>query len=222
LISEGAVPPKVKICGLSTADTMAAALAAGADFVGLVFHRPSPRHVEFEIASRLADQARGRARTVAVVVDAPPHDIARIAAEVRPDYIQAHGSESPESVREISTRTGIPVIKAISIGDSGDFAKARAFHDAAAMILFDTKAPPTLAGGLPGGNGLAFDWELCRRAGISGEFVLSGGLDPANVGRAIALTGASIVDVSSGVERARGVKDDDLIRKFIEAVRRAG
>src|SRR5262245_57061982 len=192
---------------------MAAALGAGADFVGLVFHPPSPRHVEIDTARRLADQARGRARSVAVVVDAAPDDIARIAGEVRPDYIQAHGSESPESVRDISTRTGIPVIKAIPIGDPDDFAKARTFHDAAAMILFDTKAPPTLAGGLPGGNGLAFDWELCRRAGISGAFVLSGGLDPANVGRAIALTGASIVDVSSGVERARGVKDDDLIRK---------
>ena len=121
---------------------------------------------------------------------------------------------------EISTRTGIPVIKAIAIGDADDFAKARVFHDAAAMILFDTTAPPTLAGGL-GGAGLAFDWELCRKAAISGKFMLSGGLDPANVGRAIALTGAAIVDVSSGVERARGVKDEQLIRNFIEAVRRA-
>ncbi len=213
---------KVKICGLSTTEAMAAALAAGADFVGLVFHRPSPRHVEIETARRLADQARGHARSVAVVVDAPPRDIARIAAEVRPDFIQAHGSEAPREVLEISTRTGIPVIKAIAIGDADDFAKARAFHDAAAMILFDTKAPPTLAGGLPGGNGLAFDWELCRKAGISGKFMLSGGLDPTNVGRAIALTGAAIVDVSSGVERARGVKDDEMIRNFIEAVRRAG
>src|SRR5262245_25515948 len=213
---------KVKICGLSTPDTMAAALDAGADFVGLVLHRPSPRHVEIETARRLADQARGCASSVAVVVDAPPDVIARIAAEVRPDFIQAHGSETPEVVLEISTRTGIPVIKAVAIGDADDFAKAHAFHDAAAMILFDTKAPPTLAGGLPGGNGLAFDWELCRTAGISGEFMLSGGLDPANVGRAIALTGAAIVDVSSGVERARGVKDEQLIRNFVEAVRRAG
>ena len=216
------VPAKVKICGLSTPDTMAAALAAGADFVGLVFHRPSPRHVDFETASRLAEQARGRARSVAVVVDAPPGDIARIATEVRPDYIQAHGSETPEMIRDISTRTGIPVIKAIAIGGPDDFGRARFFQDAATMMLFDTKTPPTLADGLPGGNGLAFDWELCRRAGISGEFVLSGGLDPANVGRAIALTGASIVDVSSGVERSRGVKDEELIRNFIEAVRRAG
>jgi phosphoribosylanthranilate isomerase len=217
-----AVATKVKICGLSTPDTMAAALDAGADFVGLVFHPPSPRHVEIDIARRLADQARGRARSVAVVVDAAPEDIARIAAEVRPDYIQAHGSEPPEVIRDISTRTGIPVIKAIAIGNSDDFDRARPFQNAAAMILFDTKAPPTLAGGLPGGNGLAFDWELCRRAGISGEFLLSGGLDPANVGRAIALTGAATVDVSSGVERARGVKDEELIRNFIEAVRRAG
>jgi phosphoribosylanthranilate isomerase len=219
--SETPMSTEVKICGLSTSETMAAALAAGADYVGLVFHPPSPRHVEIETARRLADQARGRARSVAVVVDAPADHIARIATEVRPDFIQAHGSETAQEVSEISTRTGIPVIKAIAIGDADDFAKARVFHDAAAMILFDTKAPPTLAGGLPGGNGLAFDWELCRKAAISGKFMLSGGLDPANVGRAIALTGAAIVDVSSGVERARGVKDEQLIRNFIEAVRRA-
>jgi phosphoribosylanthranilate isomerase len=216
------MPTEVKICGLSTPDAMATALAAGADYVGLVFHRPSPRHVEFETAARLADQARGHARSVAVVVDAPPGDIERIAATVRPDLIQAHGSETPDDVALISTRTGIPVIKAIAVADAEDFGRARAYHGAAAMILFDTKAPPDLAGGLPGGNGLAFDWELCRKAGISGKFALSGGLDPSNVACAIAVTGAAIVDVSSGVERARGVKDDGLIRKFIEAVRRAG
>jgi phosphoribosylanthranilate isomerase len=220
--SETPMSTKVKICGLSTPEAMAAALAAGADFVGLVFHRPSPRHVGIETARHLADQARGRARSVAVVVNAPADDIERIAADVRPDFIQAHGSETPEVVLDISTRTGIPVIKAIAIGDADDFDEARAFHDVAAMILFDTKAPPTLAGGLPGGNGLAFDWELCQKAGISGKFMLSGGLDPSNVGRAIALTGAAIVDVSSGVESARGVKDEELIRNFIEAVRRAG
>ena len=116
----------VKICGLSTPASMKAALDAGADYVGLVFHRPSPRHVEFEAARHLADLARGRARSVAVVVDASPGDIERISAEVRPDYIQAHGSETPNEVSSISTRTGIPVIKAIAVGDVADFDRARA------------------------------------------------------------------------------------------------
>ena len=153
----------------------------------------------------------------------PPGSItAWIVAEVAPDYIQAHGSETPERVAAISTRTGIPVIKAIAVGDSDDISRASPYRQSAAMILFDTRAPPTAGGSLPGGNGVAFDWELCRRAAISGKFALSGGLDAANVGRAIAITGAALVDVSSGVERARGVKDVELIRKFIEAVRRAG
>jgi phosphoribosylanthranilate isomerase len=213
---------EVKICGLSTRETMAAALAAGTDYVGLVFHPPSPRHVEIEAARRLAGQARGRARCVAVTVDAPDSEIDRIAAKVGPDYIQAHGAETPERVAAISTRTGIPVIKAIAVGDAEDIERAGDYRETAAMILFDTKAPPSLEGGLPGGNGLAFDWELCRKSAVSRRFALSGGLDPANVGRAIAITGAAVVDVSSGVERARGVKDVELIRKFIEAVRRAG
>jgi phosphoribosylanthranilate isomerase len=212
----------VKICGLSTPETMEAALAAGADYVGLVFHRASPRHVEIGAARRLAGQARGRAWSVAVTVDAADAEIDRIAAEVGPDYIQAHGSETPERVAAISTRTGIPVIKAIAVADGDDLERAGDYREPAAMILFDTKAPPTLAGGLPGGNGLAFDWELCRKSAVSGRFALSGGLDAGNVGRAIAVTGAAVVDVSSGVERSRGVKDVELIRKFIEAVRRAG
>jgi phosphoribosylanthranilate isomerase len=213
---------EVKICGLSTPETMEAALAAGADYVGLVFHRPSPRHIEIEIARRLAAQARGRARSVAVVVDASDSEIDRIAAEVAPDHIQAHGAETPARVAAISTRTGIPVIKAIAVADAEDIERANDYRETAAMILFDTKAPPSVAGGPPGGTGLAFDWELCRKAAVSRRFALSGGLDPFNVGRAIAITGAAVVDVSSGVERARGVKDVELIRKFVEAVRRAG
>ena len=154
------------------------------------------------------------------MVDAPADHIARIATEVRPDFIQAHGSETAQEVSEISTRTGIPVIKAIAIGDADDFAKAHVFHHAAAMILFDTKAPPTLAGG-PGGQWPGLRLGTLPKGRHFREVHAFGGLDPANVGRAIALTGAAIVDVSSGVERARGVKDEQLIRNFIEAVRRA-
>ena len=212
----------VKICGLSTPETMAAALAGGADYVGLVFHPASPRHVEIEAARDLADQARGRALSVAVTVDASDRDIDRIAAAIGPDYIQAHGSETPERVAAISTRAGIAVIKAVAVADAADLERAADYREAAAMILFDTKPPPGLAGSLAGGNGLAFDWGLCRNLAFSGRFALSGGLDPANVGQAIAVTGAAMVDVSSGVERSRGVKDVELIRKFIEAVRRAG
>ena len=219
--SETPMSTEVKICGLSTSETMAAAPAAGADYVGLVFHRPSPRHVEIETARRLADQARGRARSVAVVVDAPPDHIARIATEVRPDFIQAHGSETAQEVSEISTRTGIPVIKAIAIGDADDFAKAHVFHDAAAMILFDTKGAAHPGRRAPGGQWAGLRLGTLPKGRHFREVHAFGGLDPANVGRAIALTGAAIVDVSSGVERARGVKDEQLIRNFIEAVRRA-
>ena len=150
----------VKICGLSTPETMAAALAAGADGVGRVFHPASPRPVESEAARDLADQARGRALSVAVTVDASDRDIDRIAAAIGPDYIQAHGSETPERVAAISTRAGIAVIKAVAVADAADLERAADYREAAAMILFDTKPPPGLAGSLAGGNGLAFDWWL--------------------------------------------------------------
>jgi phosphoribosylanthranilate isomerase len=214
------MPVDVKICGLSTPETVAAALDAGADLVGFVFYPRSPRNVSIERAADLARMARGRARIVALIVDADDASIMEIESALSPDLYQAHGSETPERIGIIAAMTGKPVIKAIKIRDASDVASSTAYSDSAALILYDAKAPETLAGALPGGNGLAFDWSLLGVEGSSG-FVLSGGLNPGNVAEAIRITGAPIVDVSSGVELAPGVKDVVLIRKFIEAAKGA-
>lgn len=211
---------RVKICGLSTPETMEAALSAGADMVGLVFFERSPRNVSFEQAKTLADQARGRAKIVALVVDAEDSRLRSIAQHVKPDFIQAHGDETPERVKDITRLTGIAVIKAIKVKEASDIQSAKSFAEVAAMILYDAKAPETLVGALPGGNGLSFDWALLKGANQP-AFMLSGGLNPENVTQAIAVTKAPIVDVSSGVESAPGHKDLGLIRKFIEVAKAA-
>lgn len=211
---------EVKICGLSTADTMAAALEAGAAYIGLVFYPRSPRHVGLDQARALAAQARGRARIVALTVNAPDEELSALMASVAPDLIQAHGEETPARVEEI-TRRFAPVIKAIAVKSADDIAAAREFHERAEMVLFDAKAPETLENALPGGNGVSFDWSLLSTDGRPRRFMLSGGLNPDNVARAIAMTAAPIVDVSSGVESHPGVKDARLIRNFIEAARSA-
>ena len=215
------MPVEVKICGLSTLATMEAAIAAGAAFVGLVFFPKSPRHVSLAQASALAARARGRAKIVALTVDADDALLMEIMEAVGPDFFQAHGAETPERIFAITALTGKPVIKAIRVRDAADVAAAAAYSTAASLILYDAKAPETLGGSLPGGNGLAFDWSLLQGGGKS-AFMLAGGLDPDNVGRAIRITGASMVDASSGVESAPGIKDIALIRKFIEAAKRGG
>lgn len=214
------MPVDVKICGLSTPETVAAALDAGADLLGFVFYPLSPRHVSPERAAELARPARGRARIVALIVDADDASVMEIEATLKPDLYQAHGDETPERIRVIAAMTGKPVMKAIKVKDAGDIASSSAYGDSAALILYDAKAPETLAGALPGGNGVPFDWSLLGAEQASG-FVLSGGLTPGNVAEAIRITGAPVVDVSSGVELAPGVKDAVLIRKFIEAAKGA-
>ena len=211
---------RVKICGLSEPVTMKAALDAGADMVGLVFFAKSPRNVNVEQAAALAKMARGKAGVVALVVDADDKSLELITKRVRPDYFQAHGNETPARVSEIAKLTGIKVIKAIAVREASDVEKASGYEGKAAMILFDAKAPETLKDALPGGNGISFDWNLLN--GVNGKFMLSGGLSPENVAEAIAVTGAPIVDVSSGVEIAPGIKDADLIRKFIEQAKLNG
>ena len=214
------MPVEVKICGLSTPETVDAAVEAGADLIGLVFFPKSPRNVTIPQAAQLAGRARGKAKVVALVVDADDALLAEIARTVQPDLIQAHGAETPERVGEIARLTGKPVIKAIRVKDDADIASGAQFSEAASLILYDAKAPETLGSALPGGNGHAFDWGL-----LEGEkrpaFMLAGGLTPANVAEAIRVTGAPVVDVSSGVESAPGVKDIGLIRKFIEAAKSA-
>ena len=204
---------KVKICGLSTVESVETAIDAGASFVGFVFYAKSPRNISLHHAKDLATQARGRAKTVALIVDAPDAVIRAVNETVNPDYFQAHGAETPQRIVEINRLTAKPVIKAIKVAAASDTLAAASYDDKAEFILFDAKAPETLLNALPGGNGIAFDWKLVAN---SKGFMLSGGLNPENVANAIAVTGAPMVDVSSGVESAPGVKDLGLIRKFIE------
>ena len=214
------MPAEVKICGLSTPETVDQAVAAGADFIGLVFFPKSPRNVSLPQAAALAARARGKSRIVALVVNADDALLTAIARTVDPDFIQAHGSETPERVAEIGRLTGKPVIKAIQVKDAGDIATGVDYSRVASLILYDSKAPETLGSALPGGNGHAFDWGLLEGARRP-AFMLAGGLNPENVAEAIRVTGAPVVDVSSGVESAPGVKDIGLIRKFIEAAKAA-
>jgi len=216
------MPVDVKICGLKDAASVRTALDAGADFIGFVFYPPSPRYLSPDAAARLAETARGRAKIVALVVDPDDRLVTEIAEKVRPDYIQAHGSEAPERIAGIARLAATPVIKAIKVRAPEDVAGARAYRDVAEMILFDAKAPETLDNALPGGNGIAFDWSLLSPDARPRRFMLSGGLSVENVAHAIFLTGAPIVDVSSGVEDRPGVKNADLIRKFIEMAKAAG
>jgi phosphoribosylanthranilate isomerase len=206
---------------LSTPETVAAALDAGANLIGFVFYPRSPRNVSPETAKSLAEIARGHASIVALIVDADDALIDEIMREVDPDFFQAHGHESPERVMEICSRSGRQVIKAIKIKTEADVARAKAYEHSAALILYDAKAPETLKHALPGGNGVAFDWRLIGSGKAAPAFILSGGLTPANVAQAIKVTGASIVDVSSGVEKSPGIKDIDLIRDFIAAAKAA-
>ena len=206
----------VKICGLSEPITMQAALEHGADMVGLVFFAKSPRNVSLIQAKALADQARGKAKIVALVVDADDALLQTIKSEVRPDFFQAHGSETPQRISEIRALTDVPVIKAIKVETAMDVTSADAFTSIAHLILFDAKAPKGL---LPGGNGLSFDWTLL--ADVKYPYMLSGGLNLDNVKEALGMTKAPIVDVSSGVESSPGIKDAGLIAKFILAAQSA-
>jgi phosphoribosylanthranilate isomerase len=209
---------EVKICGLKTLEHLEAAIAAGASYYGMVFFPPSPRNIAHSDATRLSQAGRGRIKSVALTVDASDAEIDAIIAAADPDTIQLHGGETPDRAAEIRRRTGRPVIKAISVEREGDADRAAAYDGAADLILFDAKAPRLAR--RPGGNGLPFDWHLL--AHLRGKrFMLSGGLNAANVAEAIVLTGAAIVDVSSGVETSPGEKDAALIRQFVEASRLA-
>lgn len=212
----------VKICGLSNAASIECAIAAGAEYIGLNFYPPSPRYVVPTAAAALADQARGRTKIVAVVVDADDDLLKKIVDAVDPDMFQAHGSETPERIAEIGALTGKPVIRAIKVREQSDIASAGDYVGEASMFLFDAKAPETLQDALPGGNGIVFDWSLLGGKEDDMCYMLSGGLDAENVADAIRITGAPIVDVSSGVEQAPGKKNLDLIRKFVVAAKSAG
>jgi phosphoribosylanthranilate isomerase len=212
------VPVKVKICGVRTPAIVEVAAEAGADYVGLVIFPLSPRHVEPENAQAITDAAAGRIETVAVLVDPDDALIDLVLEKIRPAMLQLHGRETPERAAEIRAHSRLPVIKAIGVARADDVASAVLYAGSADLILFDAKAPPAAAA-LPGGHGVAFDWQALCGLSAGGGFALSGGLNPGNVARALALTGASMVDVSSGVERTPGHKDAGLVRRFIQAAK---
>ncbi len=211
------MPVKVKICGVRTPAIVNTAAEAGADYVGLVLFPNSPRYVEVEEARVLAAIGKGKVGTVAVLVDPDDVLIDEVVERVRPDLLQLHGSETPERVAAIRARTGIPVMKALAVEGPADLAAASDYAASADHILFDAKAGPGAV--LPGGNGVAFDWRALE--GFAAPFALSGGLTPDTVGEAVRLTGASLVDVSSGVEHSPGEKDAELVRSFIRAAKAA-
>ncbi len=215
---------KVKICGITDAPALDAALDAGADFIGLVFYPPSPRNVSLEQAAALAEQARGRAAVVALVVDAGDDLLREIGQRVRPDFIQAHGQETPERVRWMRRFAGCGIIRAFRLKGPEDLRAVDNYAQDIAFPLFDAWHAPDKAD-LPGGMGKAFDWSWmaswrdARQGGAQQPFMLAGGLTPENVAQAIRATAAPMVDVSSGVERARGVKDAEKIRRFVAAAK---
>jgi len=206
----------VKICGVNAAGPADAAVRAGADLVGMVFHPKSPRNLSFEVARSLAERLRGRVQLTALVADADDTLIDAAVAATRPDFIQLHGRETVERAASIRARFGVPLIKAFPIAGAADFAPVAAFADIADMFLFDAKAPEGLR---PGGHGVAFDWQLLKNRKFARPWLLAGGLSPANVGRAVISSGAPGVDVSSGVESAPGVKEPALIADFVSAAR---
>jgi phosphoribosylanthranilate isomerase len=218
------MPLLVKICGLSMPDTLDAALEAGADMIGLVLHPKSPRHVTPDQAKALAAQVKGRAAIVALLVNRAPQEAAGLARDIGVDWLQLHGSESPETVSETARLSGRKVMKAVGVAEAADLPAITPYRTVADMVLLDAKPPKDAA--YPGGHGRVFDWDILGGLPPDLPFMLSGGLDPGNVAAAIAHVrrlGRNIagVDVSSGVERAPGVKDAGKIRDFIAAARKA-
>lgn len=204
----------VKICGLSTPETLKAAVQAGADYVGFVHFDKSPRHRSLVEAARLRELVPPQVKTVLLVVNLAPTALAEAVREVRPDVVQFHGSETPEALARFRAGTGIAAWRALGVKDAATLADAARFHGAADRVLFD--AP---ASGLPGGNGTRFDWDLLKAYKTPTAWGLAGGLTPANVADAIRLTGAPLVDTSSGVESAPGIKNVDRIAAFCKAAR---
>jgi phosphoribosylanthranilate isomerase len=207
----------VKICGLSTRETLETALDAGADMVGLVFFPPSPRHVSLETGRDLGRHVKRRALKVALTVDADDATLDNIMDALSPDIFQLHGKESVARLRDIKQRFGRPVMKAVPVATAADLAVLPGYAAVADRILFDARAPKDAT--RPGGLGEPFDWHLLENLDLKLPYMVSGGLDADNVAEALRVTRAGGVDVSSGVESASGVKDPEMIKAFIRAAR---
>ncbi|ANT49318.1 phosphoribosylanthranilate isomerase [Mesorhizobium amorphae] len=209
----------IKICGLKTDEALAAALAGGASHVGFIFFAKSPRYVDPAEAGRLREAARGKAKAVAVTVDASDAFLDEIVAKMSPEMLQLHGSETPERVVEVKARYGLPVMKALSVSEAADIERIKPFIGIADRFLFDAKPPK--GSELPGGNGIAFDWRILAGLDAGVDYMLSGGLNAANIGDALQLANPPGIDISSGVESVPGVKEPALIEQFFRAVRAA-
>lgn len=215
--TEAGMSTIVKICGLTSEEAVDAALEHGADMTGFVFYPRSPRHLSMNDAARLVHRVGARARRVLLLVDPDEALLTTAMKLIGPDIFQLHGRETPERVAAIRERTGRPVMKALAIGAASDLAEVARYEPFCDFFLFDAK--PEATAKAPGGNGATFDWTLLRGVETRKPWLLAGGLDPENVSDALALTGAPGVDVSSGVEASRGVKDPDKIAAFIGKVR---
>jgi phosphoribosylanthranilate isomerase len=207
----------VKICGLSTRETLDVALDAGADMVGFVFFPPSPRHLSLETARDLGKHARRRALKVALTVDADDATLANIVEALQPDMLQLHGKETVARLRDIKQKFALQVMKVIAVENASDLASLPGYAAVADRILFDARAPKEAT--RPGGLGAVFDWHVLENLDLKLPFMVSGGLNAGNVAEAVGVTRAGGVDVSSGVERAPGIKDPEMIRSFIRAAR---
>lgn len=210
---------EVKICGINSSEAAKAAARSGADFVGFVFYADSPRNVTPEQAAAIAGALPPHVKKVAVFVDADDETIAGVLVKLRFNMLQLHGDETPARAAAVKARFGLPVMKAIKLAAASDLKAARGYYKAADRLLFDAKPPAETPGALPGGNALAFDWELLRGYASLVPWMLSGGLTPENVAEAIRISGAKAVDVSSGVEDRPGHKDAAKIARFIAAAR---
>jgi phosphoribosylanthranilate isomerase len=206
----------VKICGLTTPDTLDAALDHGAAFVGAVFFAKSPRNLSPEDARPLFERARSRAGIVAVTVNADDDLLSRIGAHLRPDFVQLHGHETVARAHQVRTLTGAGIIKVLSVREAGDLDDAADWEDHVDHLMFDAKPPQGAA--LPGGVGASFDWAMLTGRSFTKPWFLAGGLTPGNVAQAASISGAPLLDVSSGVESRPGVKDAALIAAFLKAV----
>ena len=206
---------QIKICGLSTPETLDAAIGAGATHVGLVRFAKSPRHVSLEEAAALRERVPGSVKAVLLMVDPGPDEAKQAIEAIRPDVIQLHGSETPEKARSVRDKFGIEVWKALGVEGEASLDSAQTYHGSIDRILYDAPASE-----LPGGNGEAFGWDILKDYHHTLPWGLAGGLDPSNVAQAIEQTGTELVDVSSGVESAPGIKDVDKIAAFCKAARR--
>ena len=208
----------IKICGLSTPETMDAALSRGASHVGFVSFEKSPRHLDLETMAQLVRLVDGRAETVIVTVDPDDALVARFAEEVRPDWLQLHGAETPERVRDIKAQTGLKVMKALPVSGADDLRAIASYEGVADHLLLDSRRPKGSV--LPGGNGVTFDWTLLATLDPRLRYMLSGGIDAGNVAAAVRIARPVGIDVSSGVESAPGVKDPARIHSFFDALDR--